>query len=427
MTSGPYRWWEILALGVVCIISVIKGVYPTPKEGEFEFVFKDVKHKATIDHQISSKDHMIIIRGNNNTVKGKVISLPHPLKGDWKKHVKLGNMDGKGHIKWDKKGRGKWGGKGKGKNKWKKNKGKGKKGYKNHKNRKSGRIVGGNVVDPPHSFPWQVAFVPKSNRNFASCGATILCPRYIMIAAHCVENAPVPKYRVNQNKGGIKTDKRKWLIVAGAHNIRDTSEPTRTEHRIKRIKIHPKRTTWTWDYAVLELENSIELRREARPLFLPQHSDHRKLSPSTMLVVSGWGDLYTNAHQGTAKLMFAKVPFVSDSQCMDIYEASLVSGQESVFCAGYVENGGIDACQGDSGGPLAFLDGNKVKLIGVVSTGTDCAQAGLPGLYAKMTVGLDWVKEMTGHCNERTCRRGACMTREDLGPAQRYFMSWKKN
>lgn len=87
----------------------------------------------------------------------------------------------------------------------------------------------------------------------------------------------------------------------------------------------------------------------------------------------------------------------------------------------------LTLAKGDSGGPLAFLDGNKVKLIGVVSTGAHCAVAGLPGLYAKMTVGLDWVKEMTGHCNERTCRRGACMTREDLGPAQRYFMSWKKN
>ena len=138
-----------------------------------------------------------------------------------------------------------------------------------------------------------------------------MCPRYIMIAAHCVENEPIPPSRESQNKAGIKTNERMWLIVAGAHNIRDTSEPTRTEHRIQRIDIHPKRTKFTWDYAVLELENPIELRREARPLFLPQHSDHRKLSPSTMLVVSGWGHLHNNAHQGSAKLMFAKVPFVS--------------------------------------------------------------------------------------------------------------------
>jgi len=236
-----------------------------------------------------------------------------------------------------------------------------------------------------------------------------------MTAAHCVDAASHPGPPSN------------WLIVAGAHNIRDLSESTRTEHRIAKFIVHPNRMKWTYDYALLELIDPIRIRPEARPLFLPQPSDHQKLSPSNTFVVSGWGDLRDSAtNKGSAKLMFAKVPFVTDSECMGIYQKELGNGVESAFCAGYPEEGGIDACQGDSGGPLAFLDGNKVKLIGVVSTGAVCGQAGQPGIYAKMSLAVDWVNEVTGGCNGRVCRRGKCMTGEDLGPAQRYFHSWKK-
>ena len=40
----------------------------------------------------------------------------------------------------------------------------------------------------------------------------------------------------------------------------------------------------------------------------------------------------------------------TDSECMGIYQHELGNGVESAFCAGYPEEGGIDACQGDSGG-----------------------------------------------------------------------------
>lgn len=43
-------------------------------------------------------------------------------------------------------------------------------------------------------------------------------------------------------------------------------------------------------------------------------------------------------------------------------------------------NGGIDACQGDSGGPL-WADG---YLAGIVSWGTGCARAQVPGMYTKV-------------------------------------------
>ena len=91
-------------------------------------------------------------------------------------------------------------------------------------------------------------------------------------------------------------------------------------------------------------------------------------------------------------------------------------------------------------GPLAWLDPTTedIKLIGAVSWGhpgnfclgkyksrfnctfiTDCV---LPGVFAELTTVLDWIKQITGDCNEKTCGEGNCMTWDKLHPdAKIYF------
>jgi len=135
MNSESYRVKEILAFMALFFLSVNGG--KDPKKVEFEFGVKDVEHKTAIEHEITANHHEIIIRGmgKNNGLKGKVISLPHPLKGNWKQKVKLGNMDNAGKITWDK-GHGKGNGKGKGKKDKGLKKGKGNNKGKGKKNKK---------------------------------------------------------------------------------------------------------------------------------------------------------------------------------------------------------------------------------------------------------------------------------------------------
>jgi len=280
----------------------------------------------------------------------------------------------------------------------------------------SGRIVGGREVQPPHALPWQAALVLKENPKRVACGVTILCPNFVMSAAHCIETEP-------NSKSGQLLAETDWMVVVGVHIISDKSEESRTNHNIKRWVPHPDRQKWTYDYALIELQDPIVFRREARPIFLPEPGDQNKLSDSTTLVVSGWGDLKDSAQKGSAKLMYAQVPYVPESKCMGAYKKMLGEGVESTFCAGYIDEGGIDACQGDSGGPLAFYDEDKVKLIGVVSTGAVCGMAGYPGIYAKMTLVLDWVTKVTGDCNAKTCKQNECITKRTLGSGLRYFRS----
>ena len=53
---------------------------------------------------------------------------------------------------------------------------------------------------------------------------------------------------------------------------------------------------------------------------------------------------------------------------------------------------GKDSCRGDSGGPLTVMDHNRFTVIGIISYGRGCARSGSPGVYARVTEVLDWIK-----------------------------------
>ena len=65
-----------------------------------------------------------------------------------------------------------------------------------------------------------------------------------------------------------------------------------------------------------------------------------------------------------------------------------------MICAG-LDEGGRDTCDGDSGGPLVIYDEDKNHvLVGVASWGDDiCGAAHSPGVYAKVSSVLDWIKK----------------------------------
>jgi len=292
------------------------------------------------------------------------------------------------------------------------------------------KIVNGEEVKPPHSLPWQAAMVESRNNKTsvgtskiagANCGGTIICPKFVMTAAHCV---------TEENSNPFKPLKEKnFKIVVGAHNLEE-AEDSRELHEIKKFHIHPK---WVpladHDFAIIELKKIINMKKESMAVYLPEPKD--KTFTGASLVVSGWGNTVDNENgkkDGKASnvLMVTSVPYVSDSECKSIYqpvEEIPDSITDVSMCAGEIDKMDTDACQGDSGGPLTWLDEDTghVKLVGVVSIGNGCANKGWPGLYAKVTYVLKWIKKIIGNCNKDTCGYDFCMDKDHLKSAQRHF------
>jgi len=271
------------------------------------------------------------------------------------------------------------------------------------------RIVGGSDVEK-YSMPWQVVVVER-DEMYHYCGGTILCPKFVLSAAHCTheEKATDPK----------QTDKKpsEYDVLAGIHDlsikVEDEKEGIATRHHIKAFHNHPDyKKAKDYDISIFELGKPIDLDAEHDSVWLADKNF--KISPGAWLVVSGWGYSEFGKGYGEDTPDAVKVPAVTNSKCKEAYGETFKA--ERMLCAGFMREGGKDACSGDSGGPLTLLDPktDHIVLVGVVSFGYECARAGKPGVYARVNSFYDWIKGIIGSCNDDTCKKEFCMTGKHL-------------
>ena len=120
-----------------------------------------------------------------------------------------------------------------------------------------------------------------------------------------------------------------------------------TEHTIKKVKYHIKynKDTTDSDVALIELNEPIEFRENARPVCLPAETESFIGHNATVV---GWGKVREYG-PSSRFLRRVDVEIIKTDDCKKAYEPIKVTN--NMICAWHPK-GGKDACQGDSGGPL---------------------------------------------------------------------------
>ena len=222
-------------------------------------------------------------------------------------------------------------------------------------------IVGGDEVDPACpdcKYPFMVSIQSSWGGHF--CGGSLVREDWVVTAAHCVQG---------ESPSGLQ-------VKIGLHNVNGT---TGSETRyVDQVITHPSYDGWSLDndYALLHLTQPSSFE----PIQLITDESHD--NDGTWSTTMGWG---ATSSGGWSSDVLLEVGVPVDDDC------GYIGGEitDNMICAGD-DNGGEDSCQGDSGGPLIVEWNGEYELIGIVSWGYGCADAGYPGVYSRIETRKDW-------------------------------------
>ncbi|KPP79918.1 transmembrane protease serine 2-like, partial [Scleropages formosus] len=230
------------------------------------------------------------------------------------------------------------------------------------------RVVGGQPAQRG-AWPWQVSLHAESKHL---CGGSIVTPRWVITAAHCVHERPDPG---------------KWTVYAGYLTLSEMYSASGSAVSLvisHNYNIH----TDDNDVALMKLAGPLVMSDTIRPVCLP--NEGLQFVPPQTCWISGWGATISGGNPSN-RLNEVQVSLISRDTCNSpqVYNGQITN---SMICAGDLD-GGVDACQGDSGGPLVVQQGPLWWLVGDTSWGLGCAWRNKPGVYGNVTYFLGWIYE----------------------------------
>lgn len=235
-------------------------------------------------------------------------------------------------------------------------------------------------------FPWMVALIKQSyglyKENF-QCGASVIHPKVVLTAAHCVKNEKIKDLRARAGEWDTQT-------IAEIIPYQD--------REIDGIVIHKHYSSEEGlvnDIALLFLKTPFELAENVNPICLPPK--HLKFDYSKCFA-TGWGkESFAKEGRYSAILKKVELPVVPNDECERIMKSTRLGKyfelDESFMCAG--GELGIDTCKGDGGSPLFCpIKGhsNRYYQAGIVAWGIGC-NGPIPGVYASVAYLRPWIDE----------------------------------
>jgi secreted trypsin-like serine protease len=217
------------------------------------------------------------------------------------------------------------------------------------------KIVNGEEV-PVGAYPFMVQLVD------VGCGGSVIDAHWVLTAAHC---------------------EFQETIVVGAHSWYGMEgQYLQVTANFKHPEYNPD--TYDQDFQLLYIEEGIDLE-QFPPVVL--NTDDSMYPAATSLTIAGWGAVESGGDT-PGVLLEATVNVVDQGECHTSYAGAIT---DNMMCAAAY---GTDTCQGDSGGPIFDVkeDGTVVQ-VGVVSWGNGCADPLYPGVYARVSSQIVWIRE----------------------------------
>lgn len=251
----------------------------------------------------------------------------------------------------------------------------------------NGRIKTPSYVDGDSEFgeyPWQVAILKKDpTESVYVCGGTLVSPRHILTAAHCVKTYAARDLRVRLGEWDVNHDVEFYPYI---------------ERDVANVHVHPEFYAGTLynDIAILRIDHDVDFQKNPHisPACLP---DKRDDFTRSRCWTTGWGkDAFGDFGKYQNILKEVDVPVVSNPVCEQQMRRTRLGPSFNLhsgfICAGGEE--GKDACKGDGGGPMVCERNGRWQLAGIVSWGIGCGQPGVPGVYARVSYYLDWIQQI---------------------------------
>lgn len=259
-----------------------------------------------------------------------------------------------------------------------------------------GRVVGGSPIKLADA-PWQVEIEnlsSKSGKWFHWCGGTLVAPRWVLTAGHCIltyggttEEVDLPRVPAMRRvlAGGATSGgaaMRSYAIVRAyiAPDFRNSkgAEPA------------PQTAN---DLALLYLDRAVATPPNRVIAMAP--GDATVPALSRRVSVSGWGADRPDGSQ-QPQLQKAPLDLVKASACPSAAKldpARVVCAWKAPLPGAAVTRAQAVTCQGDSGGPLVSGDVADAVLIGVVSLGPAKCWDG-PAVFTRVGPYLPWINQV---------------------------------